>query len=112
MLRTGKPFSLHRLLDPAVFFCTRNHQNDWGAQKTVISYLTLIFFQKLKQNGLIYIKIINSMSHLIDNSDTDSNTTIVPPFNRFHADFSHDFENEFETQIRNETENSAHYKKN
>ena len=42
------------------------------------------------------------MSHLIDNSDTDSNATIVPPFNRFHADFSNDFENEFETQICNE----------
>ena len=42
------------------------------------------------------------MSNLIDNSDDDSNTTIVRPFNRLEADFAYEFENEFETQIRNE----------
>ena len=42
------------------------------------------------------------MANLIDNSDNDSNITIVWPFNRFEADFAYDFENEFETHIRNE----------
>ena len=42
------------------------------------------------------------MSNLIDNSDDDSNTTVIRPFNRLEADYAYEFENEFETQIRNE----------
>ena len=42
------------------------------------------------------------MSNLIDNSDDDSNTTVIRPFNWLEADYAYEFENEFETQIRNE----------
>ena len=42
------------------------------------------------------------MSHLINNSDNDSNTTVLRPFKRFEADYAYEFENEFETQIRTE----------
>ena len=41
------------------------------------------------------------MSNLIiDNSDNDSNDTVVRPFNRLEGNFAYEFENEFESQIR------------
>ena len=67
-----------------------------------ILHLYILFGAPLFWQCQCHSQRIKNISHLINNSDNDSNATVVRSFERFEADYAYEFENEFETQIRTE----------